>query len=888
MATQTAISVLEKQLRKNSRSLSFSRLADLYRKAGSTAQAVELCIKGLEQHPTYITGRLILGRCYLEQDNLELAAESFSNVCRLDRRNIVAIKMLADIFMRQGFSEKAGDLYVIAVKMDPYNETLVKLALPGRRAGAGKSDLLDILGMPVPPNPAATVTKTEEHHAADSTSEAIVLQTASAATPTATSEQPVLELMPEADAPISTAEETPVEAATADLDAGEALAETIEITGTDISERMTAIFSDGESPAQSMPPVPAPEATADAPIEVIEAPSVIEVPDGDTISSRIDELFNGEPSKETVAVSDAVESHHPPHPEPEIEELMPKAGLSLEETMILDADEVKKMRAGFDFTDNATQEEIQPLIIDEEECGTPKAEEALELITDDAASPDDLPLDSPPAEDLIIDEPHTVDDLLRGIENTGAPLIEDADKEPRLPASTISRDNTISGDDVAQRIEGIFGHNQARLAEKVPEAMDSEATALSSEEAVTPAGTQLPVVDKAAPSPPTEIITSIKNESHDVDETIEETLPIFSGDDIEKRLDEFFADAKDGTTTPAGIEETLPLAAFDSAGTDHPRSRGEETIVAADADTLVIPEERVSVPDQNPEAPALPSATDKGEETIVIADAGASAVSGESAPDEVPGTVSLISETDRDEETIVAAGTGGPDAPGASGFVPEPPPGSDASAGTPPPREDDTDSIEETLEAHPLDDEDIDAQSGSAPVPNEDKKESTAVFEEFSPDIVPEAPPPPPEVPLFTPEPGTPLNAQPEAVVGNFDMQDKLYDIPDHVLTPTLADLYYQQGQPKLALSIYRRLLERDSGNDKLRGRIEEIDAAITAGNVADVPVEQTPVRERKKPKRSASSGSRQRPKDREEDTRPLAGVRIKKKPKITWKKKGG
>jgi Tfp pilus assembly protein PilF len=57
--------------------------------------------KGLNRYPHNTTGRILLGRCYLEQQKYNEAIESFSAVCMADRRNQMAIKMLADIFVRR-------------------------------------------------------------------------------------------------------------------------------------------------------------------------------------------------------------------------------------------------------------------------------------------------------------------------------------------------------------------------------------------------------------------------------------------------------------------------------------------------------------------------------------------------------------------------------------------------------------------------------------------------------------------------------------------------------------------------------------------------------------------------------------------------------------------
>ncbi len=57
---------------------------------------------------------------------------------------------------------------------------------------------------------------------------------------------------------------------------------------------------------------------------------------------------------------------------------------------------------------------------------------------------------------------------------------------------------------------------------------------------------------------------------------------------------------------------------------------------------------------------------------------------------------------------------------------------------------------------------------------------------------------------------------------------DTSVSLPDHVLTPTFADIYLQQNQPIIAKQIYERLLEKDADNDLYLERIEEIDTYIS------------------------------------------------------------
>jgi tetratricopeptide (TPR) repeat protein len=114
---------------------------------------------------------------------------------------------------------------------------------------------------------------------------------------------------------------------------------------------------------------------------------------------------------------------------------------------------------------------------------------------------------------------------------------------------------------------------------------------------------------------------------------------------------------------------------------------------------------------------------------------------------------------------------------------------------------------------------------------------------------------------------------------GGLDERDTPFDLPDHVLTSTLADIYYQQGQPQLALHIYERLYQRDPSDERLADKIEEIKLVLQTGGEGGGGEPQTkPVTQEKA--RAASSGRKKKGAGgakEELDIRPLAGVRIKK-----------
>ena len=110
------------------------------------------------------------------------------------------------------------------------------------------------------------------------------------------------------------------------------------------------------------------------------------------------------------------------------------------------------------------------------------------------------------------------------------------------------------------------------------------------------------------------------------------------------------------------------------------------------------------------------------------------------------------------------------------------------------------------------------------------------------------------------------------------DGRDQPLSIPDHVLTPTLADIYYQQGQHQLAAQIYQRLLERDPENDQLIARIREIQSAIEQ-NTTPEPQQNGSFSHRRTTARKGAGRNRSSAGKRG-DSRPLAGIHLKKQVK--------
>jgi hypothetical protein len=91
------IEKLERRYAENPQGLTFAPLAEVHRKNGDTARALDLLRSGLELHPDYIPASIVLGRCHLDLGDLPAAETAFTHVLGLDGENVIALKALADI-----------------------------------------------------------------------------------------------------------------------------------------------------------------------------------------------------------------------------------------------------------------------------------------------------------------------------------------------------------------------------------------------------------------------------------------------------------------------------------------------------------------------------------------------------------------------------------------------------------------------------------------------------------------------------------------------------------------------------------------------------------------------------------------------------------------------
>jgi tetratricopeptide (TPR) repeat protein len=159
------IEKLERRYAENPQGLTFAPLAEVHRKNGDVARALELLRPGLTLHPDYIPASIVLGRCHLDLGDLPAAEAAFTHVLELDGENVIALKSLADITERLFRFDEAErwlrTLLAVDRSNDDARDQLGRVETARRQAEAASSAAPDaavtdfLTDMPAAAEPAA-------------------------------------------------------------------------------------------------------------------------------------------------------------------------------------------------------------------------------------------------------------------------------------------------------------------------------------------------------------------------------------------------------------------------------------------------------------------------------------------------------------------------------------------------------------------------------------------------------------------------------------------------------------------------------------------------------------------------------------------------------------
>jgi tetratricopeptide (TPR) repeat protein len=912
--TDTSTQYFETRLIQDPQSLVFPRLADIHRKNGEFQQAIGVCMEGLKNHPDNVTGRVVLGRCYYEQEKLQEAVAEFMKVVELDRRNNVAVKMIADIYSGQGMKEKAGDLYSFLLRMDPDNKSLVKLT--GTFPGQGETSVLKILGIAG----GAAGPGAEQDFAGQMPSD-IIVDADRTIQMDFTSHRPERRMQDTADFGDMLVKTQQFDVNELDAAAERAGALSVvtsdnqdgSVTGDDVSSRMDTMFGEEETPATAervedlgadtsgkheggvtgddissrMDNLFGEEETPAAVAEsAVEPPADTSVKHegnvtGDDISSRMDTMFGGEETPAAVVESAgelpaAASVKHEGNVTGDdinsrLDTLFGEGGTpaAAAEPEVLEHIDIGTEHA-MDHTETSAQTRTDAK--DDWVVSGSDISSRLEQLFGEEQKPEEAEKAEPEADfTQIVDMKEITGETKLPASKTS--LFTAPTKELRRDELRLVESSDISGEDITSRLNDMF----------------DEAPAVETEEA--------PVFDVAAGSPAASL----------TDATEEITLPGagkppaapvdgtgFSGDDVKLRHETIFDEGEASAEPDVAGTDVIPAEELEKPRpeeeTKRPVSGGEPAVVIGDEDegieeTIIAPAAKLPVEkavseDKTPAAPAIDDMEEEDASPGMSGDDVAGRLEeyfGDSNSNDVdlkPAAAvesddTMLSDIDESEETMVS------DHGKAATSMHEEETLNMARG----PEEKtvlmDEDGGEDTM---PAKKETIISGASDPFLPNPPRARAK-IDERDQDETVRAAAPPRRRDDIFSGKPSEkPRDEDPDAE------QTQAYSIPDHVLTPTLADIYFQQGQPQLALQIYRRLLSADPDNERMAQRIAEIERGIATQEVEETVAMEHARKITGAPEGPAAPLLEKKPK-KSGKSRPLAGVRIKRKFKAKRKK---
>lgn len=143
-----AIRRQEERLARDPASLAFAQLADLYRKAGRTRDAVALCRNGLTRYPHYTTARLILAKALVADGQLAPAQVELEAILEVNPKDIQSHRLVAEVQRRLGHIDEAVRHLEAAIALDPSDresQGLLALLRGSEPAAGGATGLARVL-----------------------------------------------------------------------------------------------------------------------------------------------------------------------------------------------------------------------------------------------------------------------------------------------------------------------------------------------------------------------------------------------------------------------------------------------------------------------------------------------------------------------------------------------------------------------------------------------------------------------------------------------------------------------------------------------------------------------------------------------------------------------
>jgi tetratricopeptide (TPR) repeat protein len=122
-------------LSKDPKSRVFAPLAEAYRKGGLLDEAIQVAQDGLKFNPSYVSGRMALGRACYDKGMKTEAREELEKVVKSAPDNIMAHKILGEIYQGEGKAGEAVKSFKIVLALNPTDKEVSEAldVLEGRK-----------------------------------------------------------------------------------------------------------------------------------------------------------------------------------------------------------------------------------------------------------------------------------------------------------------------------------------------------------------------------------------------------------------------------------------------------------------------------------------------------------------------------------------------------------------------------------------------------------------------------------------------------------------------------------------------------------------------------------------------------------------------------------
>jgi len=121
---QDDLAAAERILEQDPDSLAFARLASMYLEQDDTEKAKTICLQGIEAHPFYVNGYIILAKCHRTEGAVQEARRGLKRALRLDPDNLMALWELARINEEEGRTSLVVRNLTRILQREPLNDTV--------------------------------------------------------------------------------------------------------------------------------------------------------------------------------------------------------------------------------------------------------------------------------------------------------------------------------------------------------------------------------------------------------------------------------------------------------------------------------------------------------------------------------------------------------------------------------------------------------------------------------------------------------------------------------------------------------------------------------------------------------------------------------------------